>query len=294
MTTDAAQQQQAQQSKNGDGDQSAQDGQQAGGGAGQQQQAGAGQQQQTSAEQQQQAQATQADAAAAEGQGTDGQQKPADPYTLLAQLLETEAGQSVVVTAGSMLSEQPAAAPQPAAAGAQVTTAPATPTTAPRRAELEAVIAAGGDEVVQAKADLFDLSQVERGRETIVAEGREIGKLEALREIFQGDKFQALDKAQRTELSVQFKTLGAAATLNRALEMVTTAAQSGDGQQAQGTAEQQADRSKANQAIAGQQQNQPAPALVGAASSGGAPEIRQGQSSESALNDFFAYADQQK
>jgi hypothetical protein len=286
MTTDAAQQQQAQPKPGGEGDQKTQDGQPAGGGADQQQQAGAGQQPQAGADQQQQAKAGAAATDQAKPDGT-----APDPYKLLAELLETEAGQNVVVAAGGMLSEGQAAAAAPAADGTQVT-APAQAAKSPQRAELEATIAAGGDGVLQAKADLLDLVTAEEkereGRSAIEQGGVAKGKAAALADIFKQPQFQALNQAQRTEIGVKFQAEGPGAALTRALEMVQ-----GDGQQNQGTAEQQAQRAKENEQLAADQQQQKVPVLAGAQSPGGVPEIRQGQSSESALNDYFAYQDSQ-
>lgn len=250
---------------------------------------------QKGAEQQQQTAASQAAAAAGEQKGADGTAR--DAYSILAELLESEEGQKVFSVAAGMTNEVQPAAPATAQAGAQVTTEqqPDKPAASPQRVDLEAKIAAGGDGALQAKADLFDLNEVERKRTAIVDEGLAAGVLkgraEALKEIFAQPQFQALEQPQRVELGVMFGTKGPAATLTRAMEMV---AEKGEGLQRAGTAEEQAARADANKKIAGQQATQTAPALIGAQNTSEAPEIRLGQSPESALNDYFAFQDQQK
>lgn len=256
------------------------------GSASQQSQDGAGQagdggpqQQPAQQEQQQQAtaggQATEASQAAASTaeQAPDGTR---DPYELIGTLLATPEGMAVFETTMHMLRGQ-----SPPASDDKGATPPAPQGDAgdlQRRAD-------GGD--AEAKAALYDQQRVDAARATVVNEGREAGRLEALQAFFKGPDIQALPHGERVRVAGTYMKSGAEAALTQAIGILrgipAAGAAAGDaGQTAQQTAEGHQQTAAA--------QTKGAPHVPGGTAEE-APLPQAGQTGEEALQNYFAHKD---
>lgn len=246
-------------------------------------QAGDGGQQQQAAKQDQQQQAT------AGGQATEASQAAAstaeqapdgtrDPYELIGALLATPEGSAVFETTMNMLRGQ-----SPPASGDKGATTAAPQGDAgdlQRRAD-------GGD--AEAKAQLYDQQRAQTARQTIVDEGREVGKVEALQAFFRAPEVQALPQGERVRVAGTYMKSGAEAALSQTIGILrgipVEGARAGDaGQSAQETAEGHQQTAAA--------QKKGAPHVPGGTAEE-APTPQAGQTGEEALQNYFAHKDRE-
>lgn len=252
--------------------QQSQDGAGQAGDGGQQQQAAKQDQQQQATAGSQATEASQAAASTAE-QAPDGTR---DPYELIGSLLATPEGLAVFETTMNMLRGQ-----SPPASGDKGATPPAPQGDAgdlQRRAD-------GGD--AEAKAELYDRQRADAARATIVDEGREAGRMEALQAFFRGPDVQALPHGERVRVAETYMKVGAEAALNQAIGILrgipAAGAPAADaGQTAQQTAEGHQQTAAA--------QKKGAPHVPGGTAEE-APTPQPGQTGEEALQNYFAHKD---
>lgn len=245
---------------------------------------GGQQQQQTAQQDQQQQQTTAAGQAteASQAAASTAQQAPdgtRDPYELMGALLASPEGLAVFETTVQMLRGEsppaagdtgpPASAPQGDAGDLQ------------RRADT-------GD--AEAKAELYDRQRADAARSTIVDEGRQAGRTEALQAFFRAPEVQALPQGDRVRVAQTYIKQGAEAALSQTIGILRGIPVEGaDPAQAAQSAQQTSD---GNQQTAQRQRTGGAPHVPGGAAEE-APAPQAGQTAEEALQTYFAHKDRQ-